>query len=202
MPPPPQGGGYGDLAFVGGAVYVTYTRPDPARFDNGSNPFPAAGAITVAGAASATVTPILAGSGTAMDAVSGSGRAYNLTDPDSLTGDGRGDLVLAAPADALLMTVRNPGSDAQRVTATPLQGRVSDAVWTTSTAGRFLILDSAQDAVYSVEWGGRRSTAFAEVSTRPGAPGFVGAVDLRTGAIIPLITGLDSPGGLAFVPES
>jgi hypothetical protein len=200
MPPPPHGGGYGDLAFVGGLVYVSCSHPDQGQFDNGANPFPAAGTITVF-APTATVTPVLPGSGTAVDGVSGSGRPYNLTDPDRLAADNHGNLVLTAPADALLMTIRNPGTDTQRLVATPLDNRAADTVWTSTSAGRFLIVDGAQDTIYSVEWGGMRGMAFSEVSTDPGRAGFVGTVDLRTGAIRPMITGLSRPSGLAFIAE-
>jgi hypothetical protein len=198
LAPTVHGGGYDDLAFIGGAVYIACSNPN--LDSNGNNVFPAIDKITVSGT-TATVTPVLMGNAKATDTVAKAPVTLNLTDPDSFTTDPNGNLVLVSQADSALITVTNPGAANQSVTKTPIGNQEDDTVWTTSNAGRLFVVDAGKNAIYTIKWAGPKGTLFTEAPNDSGVVGFIGTIDLTTGFITPVSTGWTKPTGLIFVPN-
>jgi hypothetical protein len=85
-----HGGGYDDIVVQNGQVYLTASNPDTP---GGINIFPALVRATLQGDM-VVVTPVLNGNADAIDIPSGKTVRLNLTDPDSLTVDPRGNIVL------------------------------------------------------------------------------------------------------------
>jgi hypothetical protein len=194
-----HGGGYDDLAFVGGATYIACSAPTVDA--SGNNVFPAIDKITVTGT-TATMTPVLMGNAKATDTVAKAPATLNLTDPDSLTTDTNGNLVLVSQADSALITITNPGTASQAVTRTPIGNQEDDTVWATANSGRLFVVDAGKNAIYTIKWSGPKGTVFTEAPNDSGVIGFVGTIDMTTGFITPLSTGWSKPTGLIFVPGS
>src|SRR5262249_54655 len=81
------GGGFDDIAFVGGKAFLTASNPA-----NNPNTDPAVVQITLNGSM-ATITPVLLGNATATDVTTGKQVTLNLQDPDSMTVGPDGSLV-------------------------------------------------------------------------------------------------------------
>jgi hypothetical protein len=102
--------------------------------------------------------------------------------------------------------VSHPGSSVQRVLRLPLSYQkpgagltpvtVDDTAFATSTEGLILFADKQLNKVFAL-----RKKAFAPGTAYTAADGgpFVGTIDLTTGVITPIVTGLMGPGGLVFV---
>jgi hypothetical protein len=200
-----HGGGYDDLLFVGGATYIACSNPTVNA--SGNNVFPAIDKITVTGT-TATVTPVLMGNAKAIDTVASATAGtpttttLNLTDPDSLTTDHNGNLVLVSQADSALITIANPGSASQQVSKTRIGNQEDDTVWATANSGRLFVVDAGKNAIYTIKWSGPKGTVFTEAPNDSGVVGFVGTIDMKTGFITPVSTGWTKPTGLVFVPGS
>src|SRR5262249_38683124 len=111
-----NGGGYDDIAFLGGNVYFSASNPA-----NNPNTDPAVVQVTLNNATlTAKTTPILLGNAAAFNLVTKTAVTLNLQDPDSMTVDKSGDLVLDSQADNELVTIHNPGAANQSVTLLPL----------------------------------------------------------------------------------
>ncbi len=199
LAPTAHGGGYDDLAFVGGATYIACSNPTVDA--NGNNVFPAVDKITISGT-TATVTPVLMGNAKATDTVANAATTLNLTDPDSFTVDPSGNLVLVSQANSALITIQNPGASNQAVTKTPIGNQEDDTVWATANSGTLYVTDAGKNAVYTVKWSGPKGTVFTEAPNDFGVVGFIGTIDLTTGFITPVSTGWSKPTGLLFVPAS
>lgn len=199
LPVTPHGGGLDDLAFVGGATYIALSNPTVDA--SGNNVFPAVDKITVSGSA-ATLVPILMGNAKATDTVAKADTTLNLTDPDCLTIDTQGELVLVSQADSALITIQNPGTANQKVLKTPIGNQEDDTVWATSSSGRLFVTDGAKNVIYTIKWSGSKGTVFTEAPNDSGVVGFVGTVDMTTGFITPIVTGMGKPTGLIYVPDA
>ncbi|MBJ7593813.1 MAG: hypothetical protein JF886_02955 [Candidatus Dormibacteraeota bacterium] len=199
LSPTAHGGGYDDLAFVGGSTYIACSNPTLDA--NGNNVFPAVDKITVTGN-SATVRPVLMGNAAATDTVANAPVTLNLTDPDSFTTDPNGNVVLVSQGDSALITISNPGAANQAVTKTPIGNQEDDTVWTTANSGTLFVTDAGKNAVYTIKWSGPKGTVFTEAPNDSGVVGFIGTIDLKTGFITPVSTGWVKPTGLLFVPAS
>lgn len=190
---PPHGGGYDDIAFLGGRVYLSASNPpDP-------NTFPAVVGATLSGT-SVLVTPVLMGNATATDLVSHTSVTLNLIDPDSLYVTRAGDLQLDNQAGSELVFIHNPGPG-QTVTRLPIGNQMDDTILPTSPSGRLLVSDTPGGAVYSIS--SRHFDTSLYLSAAPqdsGVSGYVGLVSPTTGANTPLVTGMAGPHGEAFVP--
>jgi hypothetical protein len=93
----------------------------------GVNVFPAVDTITLSNG-NAILTPILYGNATALDTTTNQQVKLNLTDPDSMTIDSQGNLVLDDQADAQLIFLHNPGTPQQTVTRVPVGTQVDDTI--------------------------------------------------------------------------
>jgi hypothetical protein len=204
----PHGGGYDDIAFKGDAIYVSASNPtaDP----KGNVAGPSIVRATLAADHTVAVTPVLPGMPSAVDMTTGKTTVLNLTDPDSLIVTPSGDLLLDDQGDAELVLV-HPSSSKPEAKVLPLAGgvQVDDTVFATSTHGYLLVADRDANVVYKLEAPGWvRGTAFSAstgvaASTKPpvtpAIPAYVGQVNFHTGAVVPVVSNLVSPHGMAFV---
>ncbi len=192
----PHGGGYDNLAFVGETAFISASNPTLNAA--GINTEAALGKITVSGTTT-TITPVMMGNAGAKDMTTGKSAMLNMIDPDSLSVDPQGDVVLANQAGAQLIFVHHPGTATQTVRDLPPADQVDDTVWATR-AGRLLIVDSTHNVIYSVTARFKPGTVYTEAPSDAPVPGIVGTIDLATGAITPVLIGFTNPTGLAFVP--
>ena len=131
-------------------------------------------------------------------------------DPDSMTLDPAGELVLDNRSDDSLYIVR-ASSAAKPVLRVPLTlasapVEVNDTIFTTSattgessTTGTIFITDTSANAIYMLS---KPYFPSNEVYTAANVAGDVGLVDLNTGVVTPVATGFAGVHGLAFSPTS
>ena len=195
-----HGGGYDDAAFINGSAFVSASNP--TLNSAGVNTAPALVKVTLSNG-KATVTPVLYGNATATDIVTNQKVTLNLTDPDSVSIDSKGNLVLDSQGDAELIFIHNPGTSSQTVSRLAVGTQVDDTTWIPTVQGRLIIVDSKQNAIYTVtidKTGFTPGTVYTEAPSDSGVAGFVGQLDPTTGTITPVIIGLTSPTGLGFIP--
>jgi hypothetical protein len=192
----PHGGGYDDIVFLNGNVYFSASNPL-----NNPNNEPAIVQFTSNGD-SFTLAPVLYGNASATDIPTGQRVVLNLQDPDSMTFNPGGDIVLDSQADGELVVVHNPGTN-QKVfrvllTAGGNSTTVDDTVFLTSSAGVMLVADRDGETVYAI------TAPFLEPGSTYSASdsgGFVGVLDFETGILTPVVNGMVSPHGMGFIPQ-
>lgn len=199
FPPTPHGGGYDDVYFMNGMAFIAASNPTLDA--SGNNVFPALDRITLSGS-TAVLTPILMGNATATDTISGKQVTLNLTDPDSLSVDSKGQLVLVSQGDSELVFIKNPGTPQQTVSRTLVGNQLDDTVWSTSDHGRLLVTDGTSNAIYWLHVDSTAGTIYTQAPDDSGVVGFVGTVDLTTGFIRPGMIGFGKATGMAFIPDS
>lgn len=194
-----HGGGYDDIVFRGCQVYISASNPA-----NNPNSGPAIVSARLEGD-TVVVEPMLAGEANAVDIPTDGEVVLNLQDPDSMTLDPLGDIVLDSQGDQELILVSNPGSSDQRVLRLPLgynapsgvtPVETDDTVFATSSQGLLLFADKGLNMVLALH-----KKAFAPGTAYTAADGgpFVGTINMTSGVITPVVTGLVNPGGMAFV---
>ena len=194
-----HGGGYDDIVFRGCKVFISASNPA-----NNPNTGPAILSAELDGNY-VDVKPVLAGEAQALDIPTDATVKLNLQDPDSMTLDPLGDIVLDSQADQQLIYVSNPRESNQRVLRLPLTYQtasglksveVDDTAFVTSTEGYILFADKSLNKVFTL-----KRHAFVPGTAYTAADGgpFVGTIDLTTGVITPIVTGVANPGGLVFV---
>ncbi len=199
---PAAGGGYDDIVFRQGKVYLSSSNPA-----NNPNLGPAIVEAKLESGHTIAVTPVFYGNAQATNVVTGAKVTLNLQDPDSMTLDPTGDLFLTSQADAELVVVRRPGTKNQSALLIPLTSpygapMVDDTVFTPANDGYILVADKGTNTIYAL-----RKNAFAPGAAYSAAQagsgsdvrGFVGRLDVEFGLLTPVVTGLSNPGGLAFV---
>jgi hypothetical protein len=203
--PPPNGGGYDDIVFRNGEVY--FSASNPAHNPN------AAPAIVKAKFVGNVieVSPVLEGTASATNVVTGGQVTLNLQDPDSMTLTPSNNILLDSQGDSELILVRNPGKN-QRVLQIPLTSpfgtpQIDDTLFTPSDDGFLLVSDEPADTVYMIRKtefipGTAYSAGVGAPDSSGATPGFVGRLDLDFGILTPIVTGLNSPHGLGFVKTS
>ena len=185
----PHGGGYDDAAFSGTQAFISASNPA-----NNPNSQPAIVSATVGGS-TVSVAGILNGNASATSINSGSTVTLNLQDPDSLIFAPDGRLVLDSQADDELVFLTNPGTGGQSVQVLALSNSVDDTVFVGSGPECVLVSDrnaNNVDEVCGAFTTGQALSAAADDN-------FLGALDLATGLLTPIVTGLDSPHGLALI---
>ncbi len=200
-----HGGGYDDIVFKDGQAY--FSASNPTLNSSGQNRGPAiVRAHLNPNTHMVDVFPVLRGTLDASNIPFGTVADLNLTDPDSMTLTPSGDLLLDDQGDGQLVLLRSSGGE-PRVQYLPLLGhvQVDDTVFATARRGFLLVADTKANTVYKISadvW--QRNAAFSAstgvATTTPPVPGYVGQLDLRSGALLPLVTNLVSPHGMAFVP--
>jgi hypothetical protein len=193
-----HGGGYDDLVFSGCKVYISASNPA-----NNPNTGPAIVSVHLEGDL-VDVEPVLAGDASSIDIPTDATVTLNLQDPDSMTIDPLGNLVLDSQGDQELIIVSNPGEH-QRVLHLPLSYlksgvptavEVDDTAFVTSTEGFILFADKGLNTVFALT-----RNAFAPGTAYTAADGgpFVGTLEMTSGVVTPIVTGLSGPGGMVFV---
>jgi hypothetical protein len=129
-------------------------------------------------------------------------------DPDSMTLDPAGELVLDNRSDKSLYIVRNPKAQ-NPVLRVPLTlggspVEVNDTIFTTSqtngvssTAGTIFITDTTANVIYLLT---KPYFPSNEIYTAANVVNEVGLVDFNTGVVTPIATGFKGVHGLAFSP--
>jgi hypothetical protein len=205
FPPTPHGGGYDDLVVKGGKIYITASNPNLNSM--GVNVFPALVRATLSGD-SVLLEPVLSGDASAIDIPTGQTVTLNLTDPDSLTMDPRGNIVLDSQADSELVFIRNPFTDAQSVgrlnitsSATGPGGAtitLDDTAFAPNPNAFLLVTDVNAGVIYRIDggtFGFEPGVAYSASDTL----GLLGTVNLDNGVVTPIVTGFGSARGLLFV---
>jgi arylsulfatase A-like enzyme len=191
-----SGGGFDDIAFTGGKVFLTASNPT-----NNPNTDPAVVQVTLNGSTAIT-TPVLFGNATALNLVTHQMVTLNLQDPDSMTVDPHGNLLFTDQADNQLVTVLAPGTAKQSVTVLPLSDAaknpvsVDDTLFNPGSTGEILVTDQTTGILYQVTVPGGSS---AQVFSAAQDIGELGTTNLATGLFTPVLSGLGSPRGLAFL---
>jgi hypothetical protein len=195
------GGGYDDLAFQNGQIYVDAANP---TFSGSVNNQPVLGTLSVSGG-QATVTPVLSSDNglTQLNTATGQTESFNLTDPDSLGITPSGALTIDGEGDQALYTVTNPGTPQQQISVLPHPSfTADDNVYGPTTVSSLLVADSSSTsgAVYQIS--GPFTTGATYISASSGnAVGTVGTLD-PSGTLTPIVSGLASPHGLGFLPNA
>jgi hypothetical protein len=199
FPPTPHGGGYDDFVVVDDQVFISASNPNLDA--NGVNDFAALLRITLPGG-KIHLDPVLQGNAQAIDVASGKTVTLNLTDPDSLAKDGRGNIVLDSQADSELVFIGHPLTPEQTVTRLNITtGGVPTTVDDTAFAPRrpaFLLMsDQPANTVFRIDRmnGFEPGTAYSASDTS----GLVGTLSLDTGVLTPVVKGFVSPHGMIFV---
>jgi hypothetical protein len=201
FPDAPHGGGYDDLYFLGGSVYVAASNP--TLDGSGANPNPAIDKIALASNGTLVLTPVLTGNANATDLLSPSSApaALTLTDPDSLSVDNKGQLVLVSQADSVLVFVKNPGSAQQSVSKMAVGTQLEDTVWP-SGPGRLLVVDGASGVTYWISGSFANGDIYTQTPNDSGVDNFVATINPATGFETPIAIGFGKATGMVFVPNS
>ncbi len=203
FPKTPHGGGYDDVYFINGTTYISASNPTLDK--SGNNVFPAVDKISLSNG-KANLTTILMGNATATDVTMGANNAkvtLNEIDPDSLSTDGKGDLILMNQAGSEIVTISNPGTGEQKVTRLAVGSQLDDTVWATSPKGRLLVVDATLDATFWLRpLQFSTDTIYTQTPDDSGVTGLIATVDPSTGALTPIALGFGKPTGMLFVPDS
>jgi hypothetical protein len=196
--PTAHGGGFDDMAFVGGKMFIAASNPTLNAA--GINVFPAVDQVTFKGT-HVVLTPILQGNGTAVDVVTGTQVTLNEIDPDSMSIDTSGNLVLTNQAGSELVFISNPGSASQSVTRLLVATQLEDPTWITSTDGELFVVDGTTNTIYSVRAPFVPGTVYVETPDDSSIASMLGTLDPTTGVVSPQIIGFKKATGLLFVPD-
>ena len=196
--PTVHGGGFDDMVVKDGQVFMTASNPP-----QGVNVFPALVSASLSGSA-VVVEPVLNGNANATDIPTGSSVQLNLTDPDSMTIDPRGNIVLDSQADGELVFIRNPLSNSPKVgrilitKSTGGSTTVDDTAFARGGKTFLLFTDLAGDTIYRLDsppFGFEPGVAYSASDS----DGLVGTLNLDNGILTPIVTGLGSARGMLFV---
>jgi hypothetical protein len=189
--------GYDDVVFAGKRVFVSYTNPvnpgDPVvqQLTNGTAPF-----------GKLQTTNVLSLGDTGTNLVTGQhNQPLPVTDPDSLKLLPNHSLLLTGGSDGAFVFISHPGTTHQSTSFVqlPTGYAVDDAIMPTTTSGTFYISNQGGNNVIAVNVTGLNThDLYADITNKNE---FV-QIDPKTGKITPLVTGLNSPHGLTFVPSS
>jgi hypothetical protein len=199
--PTVHGGGYDDIVVVNDEVFITASNPNLTSL--GGNVFPALVRARLSGSV-VTVEPVLNGDANATDISTGMPVQLNLTDPDSMTIDPRGNIVLDSQADGELVFIRHPFEEGQqvgRILITKSTGgatTLDDTTFAPKGNTFLLFSDVAGNTIYRLDsppFGFEPGVAYSASDT----DGFVGTLDLDNGVVTLIVTGLGSARGMLFV---
>ena len=198
-----HGGGTDSVTVTGSNIFVVASAP--TANSGGVFTKPALYRVTLSGA-TATTTPVLLDNSTAKNALTGQSAALDLSDPDSSTTVPAsaprfaGDLDLDSQGDAQQIFIHNAGTPSQTATVLPVGTQINDTAFATSSRGTLYITDNANNALDAITGTFKPGTAYVTAPSDSGVAGFVGVLNLTTGAITPVITNLANPAGLLFIP--
>jgi glutamine cyclotransferase len=192
--------GYDDVVFRFNQAFVSYTNPtgptDPTiqLVQNGSNPL--------------IVTPILLMGATGTNLATGQANQPTAqNDPDSLKLTPNGDLMLTSGDDGQLIFVGQPGTTKQSVsfltlldpsTGLAVSG-LDDAVFATADQGSFYLSDTKNNQVLKID---AANLAIGSLYASVGSLNEFATVDIHTGRVTALVSNLNGPHGLEFLPNT
>jgi len=186
---------------VNDEVFITASNPNLTSL--GVNVFPALVRARLSGSV-VMIESVLNGDANATDISTGMTVQLNLTDPDSMTIDPRGNIVLDSQADGELVFIRHPFEEDQqvgRILITKSTGgatTLDDTTFAPKGNAFLLFSDVAGNTIYRLD-GFEPGVAYSASDTE----GFVGTLDLDNGVVTPIVTGLGSARGMLFVrPDS
>jgi hypothetical protein len=194
---PDSGRGFDDVVFDGRKVFLSETNPvnpgDPVivQLQNGTAPF-----------GTLETTNILSFGDTGTNMVTGqTNQTLPVTDPDSLKLLPNGELLLTGEADGAYIFVKDPGTAQQTASFLNLPAGFvgDDAIMPTSTSGTFYISNQdANDVIRLTMSGLNTNDLYADITSE----NELVQIDPTTGKVTTILSGLDSPHGLAFVPNA
>jgi hypothetical protein len=200
FPPAPHGGGYDDLFFLNGSAFVAASNPSLDK--NGSNPNPAIDKIALGANGTLTLTPVLKGNAAAADLLNSNAMGpLTLTDPDSLSVDSSGRLVLVSQGDSELVFVSSPGTPQQKVSKMAVGTQLEDTVWPTGP-GRLLVVDGGSGVTYWIKAAFAKGDIYTQSPNDSGVDNFVATIAPATGFETPIAIGFLKATGMVFVPSS
>ena len=185
------------MAFDHGKVFLSETNAasigDPViqQLDNGNHPD---GALQT--------TSILRNGDTGTNLLTGQvNQPLPVSDTDSLKVLSDGSLILTSGNDASLTIVSDPGTAQQSASflTLPNSASLDDVVVPTTSSGTFLVANQNANDVLQVKVTGLNTH---DIYASLDSANAVVQIDPKTGAVTPIITGLNSPHGLAFLPAS
>jgi hypothetical protein len=190
--------GYDDVVFRAGQIFVSYTNPalptDPTiqMVQNVSDPI--------------AVTNVLLMGATGTDLATGmANQPTAQNDPDSLKLTPRGDLMLSSGADGQLIFVNKPGTPGQAVSFLQLRDAsgtavsgLDDAAFATTREGTFWLTETGANRVLKIK---AENLPVGSLYACVGSAKALVAVNLETGVVTPVVSNLNGPHGLAFVPD-
>lgn len=189
------GGGYDDVAFRNGQVFLSGSNPAA-----NPNTAPAVVSVVAQGNQLAPST-IMSGTATATDVVTNQTVTLNLQDPDSMIFSPNGDLILDSQADDEIIIIQHPGEAAQRALRLPISlggkpAEIDDTVFARTSDGFLLVSDFGTNTVYRID-----TPYFPDGAAYSAGDvlGIVARLNFETGALSPIVVGLTAPKGMAFV---
>jgi len=204
--PTPHGGGYDDIV-VGEDHAVYLTASNPNLNSAGVNVFPALVRARLS-QGNVLLETVLYGNAAATDIGTGAAVTLNLTDPDSMTRDLKGNIVFTSQADSVVVFVRHPGEGDQAVGSLDISSTatgpgaalitIDDTAFTPPGARYLLVTDVGGNTIYRIDrgdFGFEPGQAYSASDTA----GIVGTLNLDNGVVTPIVTGLVSGRGLQFV---
>jgi hypothetical protein len=193
-----HGGGYDDVAFLNGTMFIAASNPNLDSL--GNNNFPAVDKVTFNGT-HATVTTVLMGNATATDVTTNMSVTLNEVDPDSLAIDSAGRLVLVNQGGSEFVFIANPGTAQQTVSRLVTATQLEDPVWIPSADGELLLVDATANTIYAVRTQFVPGTVFTETPNDSSISSLLGTIDVTTGVLSPTVLGFGKATGLLFVPK-
>ena len=183
--------GFDDVVFTHGNTFLSETNPT-------SNSDPIVLKLTTGLTSPLQVAGILNSQFTGTNLVGGMTMSDTIADSDSLVLAPNGDLVLTGEADHQLVFIHNAGMPNQSESFINLlgpTGNPDDSAFNgNATQGYFLMSDTGGNTVYKITATGLTpNMTFVDMGNE------FGWVDLSTGVVTPIFTGV-SPHGLVFVP--
>jgi hypothetical protein len=176
---------------------MSYANPvnlgDPViqQLDNGNSP-----------TGTLETTPILRLGDTGKNLQTGQlNQTLPLGDPDSMKTLADGSLLLTSDNDPGLTIVAHPGTPQQSASFISFPAGTSgidDAIMPTASSGTFYITNTCGNDTLKVAVTGLIKT---DIYVSVGSDNAVDQLDPKTGVLTPIITGLNSPAGLLFVPS-
>lgn len=187
--------GYDDVVFRGKDIFLSYTNP--------AKPGDVTVRKVVAGTSPIQVTPIITAGTPGMNLVSGAAKMVpKVADPDSLKLAPNGDLVQTSGDRNALVFIANPGEASQKVSYLPLTGPhhvkvtgLDDSMFVTAASGRLFITETGANRVMVADLTG---VTPGSLLANVGSLKALGLIDMKTGVVTPVASGLSGPHGLAF----
>ena len=201
-----HGGGIDDVVFKNGVAFVSASNPstDGGKKNLGSSVLFA----KLTKDHKVAVYPAFLGTPGVTDMINGKSETLNLTDPDSLTQTPSGDLLMTDQDGGQLLFIHKTAAIGGEGRVLHLLGgiKVDDTTFADAKRGYLLVADTPANVVYKIEadaWG--VGTAYSAMSgvkadkTAPAIAGYVGLLDMTSGALAPIIANMQAPHGMIFV---